>query len=125
MFAQTSFVATPGSIDAIGQIEMSSTKNYEDGVVYTFKFQVNGMVPPSGKVIIKIPEEVGIAQISQSQECLQSQCQVDLEERSVTIELSEEIEKGQEVQLSVGGLKNPRTFAPTNLFYITTIDSDA
>lgn len=64
MFAQTSFVATPGSIDAIGQIEMSSTKNYEDGVVYTFKFQVNGMVPPSGKVIIKIPEEVGIAQIS-------------------------------------------------------------
>ena len=34
------------------------------------------------------------------------------------------VEKGETQVIEIGGLKNPRSFEPTNLFKITTYDSD-
>ena len=50
-----SFIAEPGSIAPVGDIEVNDPTNFADDVMYSFKYQGESLVPANGYLKIQIP----------------------------------------------------------------------
>ena len=56
--SQTSFTATPGNINAVGDIVISDPTNSAKDVIYNLRFTMDHDLPPASYVRISIPPEV-------------------------------------------------------------------
>lgn len=56
--SSTSFTATPGKINPVGEIEISDPTNAAKDVMYNLKFTMDHDLPPASYVRISIPPEV-------------------------------------------------------------------
>ena len=122
---QTSVMATPGSILKVGEIVANTPNNNAVLNTYTFQMQFESSVPPAGYIEVILPPEIVLQPSTtlSSGSCKQYTC-VDVTESSLRFLIPERINKGDVHTLSVGGIRNPRSFAPTSDFTMRTFDID-
>ena len=123
--SQTSVMATPGSILKVGEIVANTPNNNAVLNTYTFQMQFESSVPPAGYIEVILPPEIVLQPSTtlSSGSCKQYTC-VDVTESSLRFLIPERINKGDVHTLSVGGIRNPRSFAPTSDFTMRTFDID-
>lgn len=124
--ASTSFTASTGKINPVGEITMSDPTNSAKNVEYSFKFTMDHDLPPSSYIRIQLPPEVTL---TPSSVLSKGSCKVhfcsDVTKSSVDLLIKDGLLRGSVHTFVIGGALNPRSFQPTGLFKIKTVDTDA
>lgn len=80
-------------------------------------------IPKSGYIQVEVPVHLTPSSTLSSASCKSYTC-LNVTDSSVTFLISNGLSSGDSLTLQIGGATNPRSFAPTKNFYITTLDTD-
>ena len=121
----TSVVATPGGILKVGEIVANTPNNNAVLNTYSFEMKFDSSVPPAGYIEVLLPPEIVLQPSTtlSSGSCKEYTC-VDVTESGLRFLVTEKINKNDVYIISVGGISNPRSFAPTSDFTMRTLDTD-
>jgi hypothetical protein len=116
-------------LSANSDITIDNPLNYLDNAIYTFTFSEVSMVPKDGYIRIDFPADVKFNNelILKTATCdpALTRCEIsDHSTQSIRIQTIKEVAKSEEVVVSLGGIKNARSYIPSGSFEITTFDTD-
>lgn len=132
------YIATAGSIlrddgnsPVSGGVDSDSFVTYYSGALYTFYITCEHAVGASGYIKITLDgDSMGTGSVSTSDCAFNgaqvNSCSVDDSAGTVLLQLTaaQSISAGEDVTVTFGGIRNPRTFEQTGYIAIETQDSD-
>ena len=116
------FEAETGRVIQNGEIEVVNPVTYATTSSYILRFRTESVVPEGGRITIEIPEPLVIYEniMTSGGTCASATCSVDVEARTVSWTVTEEIIGGEDIEFTLKGVRNPRTTETTGTFFITT-----
>lgn len=132
---EDSFVATAGQLkpatatDASGNdntaesLIVSDATTYSKEATWTLKFKAEHAIPTQGYVKVKLPAEIELLKDSTMSGgiCSKWSCpRADIKKDELWILVPVEVPAGEETEIEIVGVLNPRTFKQTGTITITT-----
>jgi hypothetical protein len=106
-------------------IEIPNPQNNERANIYAFEFELEDLLPKAGYIQITMPDSVKLSPSTtqSSGSCKVYTC-IDATEQMVIFLMQDGYDAKERLTLQVGGITNPRSFKETDVFKMTTLDTD-
>lgn len=121
----SSYTATTGLLSADKNLSIDNPLNFAENTAYLFSFSEDSVVPKNGYLKIDFPANLVFNPnlTLTTKTCATTTCTL-FQNSSIIIKTTEQTNKSQSVLVTLGGIKNPRSFMPSQTFIITSYDTD-
>ena len=114
----TSFFAKPGNINS--KLEISNKMTYSADTTYSFNSVTEHDIPLGGRLLLDFPPEVAITeQVSSADLTI-----AEIVNNQIAFAMPTGYAKDTPLLFSVSGIRNPRSFKPTEAVVISSVDSE-
>jgi hypothetical protein len=114
----TSFFAMPGYINS--NLDLTSKTTFDTDTTYSFTCETEHNVPRDGMLMIEVPSDVLVTdQVGSTGLTI-----TKFTSTSVTFVLPAGNSKDNKITFNLSGIRNPRSFRPSDNFIISTLDAE-